>query len=338
MFYLVRTKTSVCLRLLERWPPLPSPTRLCRASTTYLPACPPSRPRSSHATLPGSARFAERSTRPPPLVTQTRVERTADHRGHHDAARSRHGGQPAGARHHATPVRSHHCPLSSWLKCARSRRSSSRASVPTAMAGATLRVARSLCRRATWWPLCPRPQAGFSRSCARRSPRSLARRGEQRCGNARLRLARDARVPASAAVFALEVLAQGALVAALSTEGVHGDIFVSGIVGALSWAPDESKLLYAAESKQPPTTSFWEDEEARARAPLSAWDARPPSRGIPSRSPARPRARSRPPARRRPPRPPRAGCGRAPRDSVCPHGACARRAKSTSSASTRARK
>ncbi len=58
--------------------------------------------------------------------------------------------------------------------------------------------------------------------------------------------------------FVFEILQQNRVIASISTEGLHGKVYASAILGGLSWSPNEAAIAYVAEAKAPLTASFWE--------------------------------------------------------------------------------
>jgi hypothetical protein len=59
--------------------------------------------------------------------------------------------------------------------------------------------------------------------------------------------------------YSIEVLSRDGLLCSLSTEGVHGELYVSGsILSGLDWSPDETCIVYVAEEAPPKTCGLWD--------------------------------------------------------------------------------
>lgn len=62
-------------------------------------------------------------------------------------------------------------------------------------------------------------------------------------------------------LFCFEIFSENRVVAAVTTEGVHGRVYASATLGGFSWHPDESALAYIAEAKATTTLAFWDKDD-----------------------------------------------------------------------------
>jgi acylaminoacyl-peptidase len=109
------------------------------------------------------------------------------------------------------------------------------------------------------------PGAGLNVVCERVSPTG---KFIARVVSAKPKAGGESKVP----VYRIEVLDDACVIASVSTEGKHGQMYLNQILGGFSWSPDETALVYSAEANPDKSCSFWDTQDGSNEPTLDVED------------------------------------------------------------------